>query len=65
MSRRRIVAGRGAAVRIDAGLNLGGDNSDVVVFDRVAPKAIKPAPEGTDQTALMLMGSGVLSAMAR
>jgi len=50
-----------AAVRIDAGLNLGGDNSDVVVFDRVAPKAIKPAPEGTDQTALMLMGGVVRS----
>ena len=44
------------AVRIDAGLSLGGDNSDVVVFDQVAPKAIKPAPDGIDQTALMLMG---------
>jgi acyl-CoA dehydrogenase len=45
-----------AAVRIEAGLNLGGDNSDVVSFDQVAPKAIKPAPDGIDQTALMLMG---------
>src|SRR4051812_2817981 len=45
-----------AAVRIEAGLNLGGDNSDVVVFDQVAPKTIKPAPGGIDQTALMLIG---------
>jgi acyl-CoA dehydrogenase len=45
-----------AAVRIEAGLNLGGDNSDAVTFDKVVPKAIKPAPDGIDQTALMLMG---------
>ena len=45
-----------AAVRIEAGLNLGGDNSDVVVFDQVAAKTVKPAPDGIDQTALMLMG---------
>ena len=45
-----------AAVRIETGLNLGGDASDIVVFDKVAPEIIKPAPEGIDQTALMLMG---------
>jgi acyl-CoA dehydrogenase len=45
-----------AAVRIESGLSLGGDNSDVVVFDQVAPKTIEPAPDGIDQTALMLMG---------
>ena len=45
-----------AAVRIEAGLNLGGDNSDTVTFDKVVPKTIKPAPDGIDQTALMLMG---------
>jgi acyl-CoA dehydrogenase len=45
-----------AAVRVEAGLNLGGDNSDIVIFDKVAPKTIKPAPDGIDQTALMLMG---------
>jgi acyl-CoA dehydrogenase len=42
--------------RIDAGLNLGGDPSDVVTLDRVQPVAIKPAPTGFDQTRLMLMG---------
>ena len=45
-----------AAVRIEAGLSLGGDNSDTVTFDKVAPNAIKPAPDGVDQTTLMLMG---------
>ncbi len=44
------------AVRIEAGLNLGGDDSDIVVFDKASPKIIKPAPDGIDQTALMLMG---------
>ena len=42
--------------RIEAGLNLGGDDSDIVTFDRVQPVAIKPARTGFDQTALMLMG---------
>ena len=45
-----------AKVRIEAGLNLAGDNSDAVSFDHVQPVAIKPAPKGFDQTALMLMG---------
>jgi len=48
-------------VRIEAGLNLGNDHSDTVTFDKVAPKAIKPAPKGFDQTALMLMGGVVRS----
>ncbi len=43
-------------VRIEAALNVGGDNNDTVTFDKVAPKTVKPAPEGIDQTALMLMG---------
>jgi acyl-CoA dehydrogenase len=43
--------------RIEAGLNLGGDSSDVVTFDRVEPIAIKPAPAGFDHTSLMLMGA--------
>ncbi|MGH6716950.1 MAG: acyl-CoA dehydrogenase family protein [Bradyrhizobium sp.] len=50
-----------AHLRIEAGLNLGNDNSDTVAFDRVQPIAIEPAPEGFDQTALMLMGSVVRS----
>ena len=45
-----------AEVRIEAGLNLGGDNSDIVIFDKVTPRIIKPAPQGIDQSALMLMG---------
>jgi acyl-CoA dehydrogenase len=45
-----------AKVRIEAGLNLAGDNSDAVSFDHVQPIAIKPAPKGFDQTTLMLMG---------
>ena len=44
--------------RIEAGLNLAGDGSDTVTFANAAPVAIKPAPKGFDQTALMLMGSG-------
>jgi acyl-CoA dehydrogenase len=45
-----------ASVRIEAGLGLGGDHSDTVNFDKVQPIAVKPAPDGFDQTSLMLMG---------
>ncbi len=45
-----------ASVRIEAGIGLGGDHSDSVTFDKVRPIAIKPAPDGFDQTSLMLMG---------
>jgi acyl-CoA dehydrogenase len=45
-----------AACRIEAGLNLANDSSDTVTFSNVAPIAIKPAPKGFDQTALLLMG---------
>ena len=47
--------------RIEAGLGLGGDNSDTVTLDKVEPKATKPAPKGFDQTQLMLMGGVVRS----
>ena len=47
--------------RIEAGLNLGGDNSDTVTFDKVQPAAIKPVPEGFDRNALLLMGGVVRS----
>jgi acyl-CoA dehydrogenase len=50
-----------AELRIESGLNLGGDHSDTVIFDKVAPKTVKPAPAGFDQTALMLMGGVVRS----
>jgi acyl-CoA dehydrogenase len=44
------------ACRIEAGLNLGGDHNDTVTFSNTTPLALKPAPKGFDQTALMLMG---------
>jgi acyl-CoA dehydrogenase len=47
--------------RIEAGLNLGGDNSDTVTLDKVQPIAIKPAPKNFDQHTLMLMGGVVRS----
>src|SRR6202051_5043912 len=46
-----------SACRIEAGLNLASDGSDTVTFNNVTPVAIKPAPKGIDQTALMLMGA--------
>jgi acyl-CoA dehydrogenase len=49
------------SVRIDAGLTLANDNSDTVIFDKVSPSVVKPAPKGFDQTALMLMGGVVRS----
>ena len=42
--------------RIEPGLNLGGDHSDVVTLDKVQPVEIRPAPQGFDQARLMLMG---------
>jgi acyl-CoA dehydrogenase len=50
-----------SACRIEQGLNLAGDASDIVTFDNVQPVAIKPAPKGFDQTSLMLMGAVVRS----
>jgi acyl-CoA dehydrogenase len=46
-----------SACRIEAGLNLAGDPSDTVIFDNVQPIVFKPAPDGFDQTSLMLMGA--------
>jgi acyl-CoA dehydrogenase len=46
-----------ADCRIETSLNLGGDSNDTVTFDRVTPIAIKPAREGFDLTALLLMGA--------
>jgi acyl-CoA dehydrogenase len=45
------------ACRIEGGLNLAGDGSDTVTFNRVVPIAIEPAPKGFDQTSLLLMGA--------
>jgi acyl-CoA dehydrogenase len=52
-----IALVEGSACRIEAGLNLGCDGSDMVTFDHVAPIAIEPAPKGFDQTSLLLMGA--------
>nr|WP_249792644.1 acyl-CoA dehydrogenase family protein [Bradyrhizobium sp. BRP22] len=53
-----VEAGKG---RIEAGLNVGYDESDTVTLDKIEPVAIKPAPKGFDQTTLMLMGGVVRS----
>jgi acyl-CoA dehydrogenase len=46
-----------AACRIEQGLNLASDASDIVTFSNVHPVAIQPVPKGFDQTSLMLMGA--------
>jgi acyl-CoA dehydrogenase len=46
-----------ARCRIEEGLNLANDASDIVTLNNAAPVTIKPAPKGFDQTALMLMGA--------
>jgi acyl-CoA dehydrogenase len=45
------------ACRIAHGLGLGNDPSDVVTFDGVTPLIFAVAPQGFDQTALLLMGA--------
>jgi acyl-CoA dehydrogenase len=49
------------ACRIEQGLNLAGDSSDIVTFSNVRPHTIRPAPNGFDQSSLMLMGGVVRS----
>jgi acyl-CoA dehydrogenase len=46
-----------SACRIEAGLNLAGDASDIVTFNNVHPVAIKRTPGGFNQTSSMLMGA--------
>jgi acyl-CoA dehydrogenase len=48
-------------LRIEDHLNLANDASDIVVFDKVEPISVKPAPKGFDQLNLMLMGGVVRS----
>jgi len=50
-----------AAVRIERGESLAGEASDTVMFDRIRPVRVAPAPAGIDQDALMLMGAVVRS----
>ena len=45
-----------AHCRIEEGLNLANDASDIVTLNNIVPVAIQPAPKGFDQTQLMLMG---------
>lgn len=50
-----------AKAQIESGLNVGYDHSDTVTLDKVQPITIKPAPQGFDQTTMMLMGGVVRS----
>jgi alkylation response protein AidB-like acyl-CoA dehydrogenase len=50
-----------AELRIESGLNLGGDHSDTVILDKVTPNVSNSAPAGFDQITLMLMGGVVRS----
>jgi acyl-CoA dehydrogenase len=52
-----IALADAASCRIEQGVNLASDASDVVTFNNLRPTAIKPAPKGFDQTSLMLMGA--------
>ncbi|QDM18948.1 acyl-CoA dehydrogenase [Tardiphaga sp. vice352] len=45
------------ACRIEQGLNLANDPSDIVTFDRVRPLSIAAAPAGIDARSLQLMGA--------
>ena len=45
-----------AHCRIEEGLNLANDASDIVTLNNIVPVAIQPSPKGFDQTQLMLMG---------
>jgi acyl-CoA dehydrogenase len=46
-----------SACRIDAGQNLGSDDSSTVTFSNTKPSATKAAPAGFNTTSLMLMGA--------
>ncbi|HML07675.1 MAG TPA: acyl-CoA dehydrogenase family protein [Xanthobacteraceae bacterium] len=47
--------------RLGEGHNLAGDGTNVVTFDRVTPQAAAPAPEGFNQSSLLLMGAAIRS----
>ena len=49
------------AIRRNESGNLAGDALDDVIFERTHPLAVERAPDGFDQTALMLMGAIVRS----
>ncbi len=61
-SRQQVVALADVKdCRVSEGRNLAGDAMNVVVFDRIKPLAGAPAPNGFDQSSLMLMGSTIRS----
>jgi acyl-CoA dehydrogenase len=47
--------------RLDEGRNLAGDAANVVTFERVIPRRSAPAPDGFNESSLMLMGSAIRS----
>jgi acyl-CoA dehydrogenase len=48
-------------LRVEDHLNLANDANDTVIFDKIEPITVKPAPKGFDQSSLMLMGGVVRS----
>lgn len=46
-----------ASCRIEPGLNLGGDPSDIVTFSNARPVTVAAAPPQVDQSTLMLVGA--------
>lgn len=46
-----------SSCRIEPGLNLGGDPSDIVTFSNVRPVAVAAPPPQVDQSTLMLVGA--------
>jgi acyl-CoA dehydrogenase len=47
--------------RLSEGRNLAGDAANVVTFERGTPRRTAPAPDGFDESSLMLMGSAIRS----
>jgi acyl-CoA dehydrogenase len=62
-----LAEGKAAAIalvatedcRVEQGHNLAGDACNAVILERVKPRAIAPAAQGVDRTALMLMGAAM------
>src|SRR5581483_5364455 len=56
-----VVLVETSQARLTEGRSLGGDPLDALSFSRVQPVAVKDAPEGLDDRALLLMGAAVRS----
>jgi len=59
--RRRVALVNVKDCRLNDGRNIAGDATNVVTLDRVKPKRSAPAPDGFDETSLLLMGSAIRS----